>query len=80
MFIHVVQKKWEQKKLAAALFMDVKRAFDNVSKAQLLKQMVELEINGDLVTWTGSFFTDRKVQLVIDGHDNEEKKVETKIP
>ena len=28
----------------------------------------------------GSFLTDRKVQLVIDGHDNKEREIETRIP
>ncbi len=47
---HTVQERWKEKKLAAALFMDVKGSFDHVSKGQLLKQMIELGINGDLVT------------------------------
>ncbi len=34
--IHTVQEKWQEKKLAAALFIDVKGAFDRVSKEQLL--------------------------------------------
>ncbi len=42
--------------------------------------MIELGIDSDLITWTGSFFTDRKVQLVIDGHDNKERDIETEIP
>ena len=48
--VHTVQRKWEQKKLAVALFMDVKRAFNHVSKGQLLRRMVELGIDGDLVS------------------------------
>ena len=60
--------------------MDIKGAFDHVSKQQLLTRMIELGINGDLVTWTGSFLTGRKVQLVIDGHDNKERNIETGIP
>ncbi len=78
--VHMVQEKWEEKKLAAALFMDVKGAFDHVSKGQLLTRMIELGVDGDLVTWTGSFLTDRKIQLVIDGHDNPEREIETGIP
>ena len=62
--VHTVQEKWEEKKLAAALFMDVKGAFDNVSKGQLLNRMIELRIDGELVAWTGSFLLDQKVQLV----------------
>ena len=78
--VHTVHEKWEEKKLAVALFMDVKGAFDHVSKGQLLNRMIELNIDDDLVNWTGSFLTDRKVQLVIDGHDNKERDIETGIP
>ena len=60
--------------------MDVKGAFDHVPKGQLLTHKIELGVDGDLVTWTGSFLTDRKVQFVIDGHDNKERKIETGIP
>ena len=78
--VHTVQENWKKKKLAAVLFMDVKGAFDHVSKGQLIMRMIQLGIDGDLVTWTGSFLTDRKVQLVIDGHDNKKKEIETGIP
>ena len=78
--VYTIQNKWEEKKLAAALFMDVKGAFDHVSKGQLLTRMIELGIDGDLVTWTGLFLTNRRVQLVIDGHDNKEREIETGIP
>ena len=59
--------------------MDVKEAFDHVSKGQLLTQIMELGIDGNFVTWTGSFLTDQKVQLVIDGHDNKKIKIKTGI-
>lgn len=60
--------------------MDVKGVFDHVSKTQLIAQMFELEIDGDLIRCRRSFLTDRKLQLVIDGHNNQEKEVETGIP
>ena len=78
--VYEVQQRWSKKELAAALFMDVKGAFDHVSKTQLVARMLELEIDGDLIRWTRSFLTDRKLQLVIDGHNNQEKEVETGIP
>lgn len=53
--VHTVQESWEEKKLAAALFIDVKGAFDHISKGQLLKQMIELGVDGDLVTWADFF-------------------------
>lgn len=78
--IHRVQESWAEKKLAAALFMDVKGAFDHVSRVRLIERMMELEIDGDLIRWTQSFLTDQTVQLVIDGHDNRERSIETRIP
>lgn len=57
--VHIVQERWEEKKLAAALFMDFKGAFDHVSKTQLSARMIELGIDGNLVSWTNSFLTDR---------------------
>ena len=42
--------------------------------------MIKLGIDGDLIRWTKSFLTDRKVQLVIDGPNNKERDIETGIP
>ncbi len=78
--VHTVQENWSKKKLAGALFMDVKGAFDHISKSQLLMHMTDLGIDTDLVEWTKSFLTDRKIQLVIDGHDNKKRDIETGIP
>lgn len=60
--------------------MDLKGAFDYISKKQLFTCMMELGVDDDLVTWTGSFLTEQKMQLVIDGHNNKERDIETRIP
>ena len=72
--VYVVQESWEEKKLAAALFIDIKGAFDHVSKEYLLTQMVELGIDGDLRTWTGSFLTDRKYNWLLMGMITKKEK------
>lgn len=36
--------------LAGALFMDVKGAFDHVSKVDLFRKLLALGINGDLIS------------------------------
>ena len=59
--------------------MDVKGAFDHVSKDWLVKRMVDIGIDGDLIKWTRLFLTDRMVQLVITGRDNKERTIETGI-
>ena len=70
LLIHKVQEIWEGRKIADALFMDVKGAFDHISRAQLAQRMSDLGIDDDLIGWTQSFLTDRWVELVIDGHTN----------
>lgn len=42
-----------------ALLMDVKKAFDHISRAELVKKMLELGVNGNLIEWAQSFLTDR---------------------
>ena len=39
--------------------MDVKGAFDHVSRTELAQRMSELGIDDDLIWWTQSFLTDR---------------------
>ena len=80
LLIQKVQEVWESRKIAGALFMDVKGAFDHVSRAQLAQRMSNLGIDDDLIGWTQSFLTDRWVELVIDRHINPKCQVETEIP
>ena len=74
------QKAWEKRQVTGALFMDVKSAFNNVNKALLGKRMEELGVEADLIHWTMSFMTDRRVKLVLDGEVGEENPVDTGVP
>lgn len=49
-FVHIIQEIWQEKKPATTLFIDVKEAFEHVSKRQLLTYIIKLGIDGDLVT------------------------------
>jgi len=60
--------------------MDVKSAFNNVSRPVLSRRLVELGIEPDLVRWTDSFMSDRKVRLVLEGREGKEHEVETGVP
>ena len=73
------QQAWEQKKIAGALFMDVKSAFNNVDKTFLGKRMEELGLEADLIQWTMSFMSDRRVELVLDGETGDENPVDTGV-
>lgn len=80
LMIHKVHKTREEKQIAGALLMDVKGAFDYVSQVRLIQKMSDLGIDDDLIGWTQSFFTDRSVELVIDGFTNPKQKIESEIP
>lgn len=79
MLVHIVQENRVKKKLARALFIDVKGAFDHISKSQHLIRMIILGINIDLVTLTKFFLHDIKILLVIDGYDNKKRYIEAEI-
>ena len=80
LMIHKVHEMWENQPVAGALLMDVKGAFDHVSRARLAQRMADLDIDNDLIGWMQSFLTDRWVELVIDGYTSPKQKVETGIP
>src|SRR6267378_4077628 len=65
--IQEVHEAWGEKRLAGTLLMDVKGAFPNTNPSRLIQCMVEVGIDGDLVSWVASFLSERKVQIVIDG-------------
>ena len=77
--INCTQRAWTAKRVAGVLFMDVKSAFNNVSKAHLGRRMEALGIEPDLIRWTGSFMSDRQVKLVLDGKTGEASPVDTGI-
>jgi ribonuclease HI len=78
--IHDVHQGWKEKLLSGALFIDVRGAFDHVDPARLVKRLGDMGIDGDLICWVASFLTDRKAQLVIDGHQGPEKLIYSGLP
>lgn len=66
-----VQESWAEKRLTEILLIDVKDAFDYVSRNFLLPTMEGMSADGDLMQWTESFMSDRREGLVIDKHQCE---------
>ena len=60
--------------------MDVKGAFDHVSKPRLLNRMMELQLDPCLIRWRESFLSDRRVSMVIDGEPMIEYRVTMGMP
>jgi len=44
------ERAWSRKRIAGALLMDVKSAFNNVSRGHLIGRLMELGVEGDLVS------------------------------
>ena len=51
-----------------------------MARKELLKRMFELDIPSDIIRWTNSFLTERRVQLVIDGYTCQKRGIKTGIP
>jgi hypothetical protein len=74
------QEAWKRREIAAVLLMDVKGAFDHVSRWRLLARMVELRIEPNLIPWVGSFMENRRIRMVVDGCELAERDIQTGIP
>lgn len=60
--------------------MDVKGAFDYVSRLNVAEWIRQLGVDNNLINQIQLFAIDRKVEIIIDRHKNPEKEVETGTP
>ena len=54
-----VTKTWEENKIAAAIFVDVEKAFDSINRSFLLHILKELKFTEEPLAFFKSYFTDR---------------------
>lgn len=78
--VHKMYQVWDKKEIIRTLLIDVKRAFDHVSRLNVIQGIKQLEIDNDRMGWTQSFLINRKVEIVVNRHFNLKKNVETNIP
>src|SRR6201747_699630 len=62
------------------LFLDVKGAFDHVSKNRLIEVLVNLKLPLSLIKWVLSFMNDRILRLVFEDNIESFKPINTGIP
>ncbi len=62
------------------LFLDVKGAFDHVSKNRLLQIMISLLLPTSLILWVSSFLDNRVLRLAFDNSIEAFKSILTSIP
>jgi retron-type reverse transcriptase len=75
-----VESAWSQKRIALALLLDVKGAFDRVDKQRLLRRMIQVGIAGNIVRWVDSFLSGRRAMLVIDRRTGETRSIQAGLP
>jgi hypothetical protein len=69
--VATVDEAWEQGDIAAALMMDVKRAFPTVNCECLVHKMRLAKTDANLIQSTASFMANRKVEIIINGENGE---------
>jgi retron-type reverse transcriptase len=62
------------------LFLDIKKTFPSVNKAQLLDICYKLKLSPVLINWIYSFLTNRKLQLAFDGKISNSVNMNAGIP
>jgi len=67
-------------KVFSALFVDVKGAFDHVSRIQLLLVLQSLGFPQAVLSWTDIFLSDRQLELAFDGQRQPLQPINTGIP
>ena len=78
--VDTVEKTWADKQIVGALRMDIAAAFPSLSEKSLREEVRNVGVDENLVGWKFSFMRERRIQMVIDGHEEEEMEVTTGLP
>jgi ribonuclease HI len=73
-------RKFNSTTITSVLFLDIKGAFDCVSKPTLLLGLERLGLPGNLIGWVASFLSNRKIQLAFDGRIQPLTDIEVGLP
>ena len=80
LFYNNIQQRKRKQKTTTTIFLDIKGAFDHVSKNKLLEVMKDQGLPCCLLAWTKSFLEDRILQLSFDGQTEEPQEISTGTP
>ena len=62
------------------IYIDFSKAYDKVDHGVLLRKIKELNIDGNLGKWIGSFISNRPQQVVVDGKKSRTEVIRSGIP
>ena len=67
-------------KQIAAVFIDVKKAFDSVPHSHIIKSLHSIGIKGRLLNWLKDYLTSRYQRVMLDGHLSSSLPVTSGVP
>ncbi len=76
---HDIEIAFSQKKVLTCILLDIKEAFDYVSKNQLLKMMKECNLSSQIIRWTKHFMKIRKISLIFDDNKDDFVDVDSEV-
>jgi Reverse transcriptase (RNA-dependent DNA polymerase)/Endonuclease-reverse transcriptase len=77
---HDIQCANRERDVTSVLFLDVKGAFDHVSKPQLLQVLRRMKLPFSLIEWVRNFLSERRLGLAFDGEREPMQAIDTGIP
>ena len=82
LLMHYIQQQKAKRKrsVTSVLFLDIKGAFDHVSKPKLLAAMQGLQLPQSLISWVDSFLSERVARLMFARKIQDETPVQIGIP
>ncbi len=78
--MHEIESNQKKKEITSALFLDIKGAFDHVSRNRLLRICQKLGLPRSLCRWIFYFLSDRRIRLLFDNQTSETTQIEIGIP
>jgi hypothetical protein len=77
---NIAEENKAYKLKTSTLFLNIKGAFDHVSKNRLIQILANLKLPINLIRWILSFIEDRKLRLSFDNNIEEFSLINTGIP
>lgn len=75
-----IQKTFKNREHLIAVFFDLQKAYDMTWRHHILKSLIELGLNGNIVEYAKNFMTDRRFKVRANGYSSEEMVQENGVP
>ncbi len=77
---HNIYQGLDNSKDVCLVFLDVSKAFDKVYHPALLHKLESMGISGNLLAWIGSYLSDRRQKVVLNGVSSDSMNINASVP